>query len=59
MSKLPRPIRIPAPGLRRSIGLGQAIKHLTTALGVRPCGGCGQRAISLDRRVVLTPMRRK
>jgi len=45
--------------LRRSIGLGQAIKHLTTALGVRPCGGCGQRAISLDRRVVLTPMRRK
>lgn len=56
-SKVPRPIRIPIPLVRRQVGLGQAIKRLTAAVGVRPCGGCGQRARMLDRRVVLAPFK--
>jgi hypothetical protein len=55
--KVPRPIRIPIPLVRRPIGLGQTIKRLTLAVGVRPCGGCGQRARLLDRRVVFTPFK--
>jgi len=55
--KVPRPIRIPIPLVRRPLGLGQAIKRLTVAVGVRPCGGCGQRARALDRRVVIMPFK--
>jgi hypothetical protein len=58
MMKIPRPIRLPFPGVRRPVGLGQALKAVTTAFGVSPCGGCGRRAGALDRRVVLTPVRK-
>ena len=59
MNRIRRPLRVPAPGLQQSLGLGQAIKRLTTAIGIRPCGGCGRRAASLDRRVVLVPTRKR
>lgn len=59
MSRIPRPIRIPVPGMRQSAGLGQTIKKVTSALGIRPCGGCEQRARALDRRVVLGPQKKK
>jgi hypothetical protein len=55
--RVPRPIRIPVPGLNRTVGLGQAIKKLTSAVGVSACGGCQRRAAQLDRRVVLTSFR--
>ncbi|HVV52834.1 MAG TPA: hypothetical protein VHO06_24445 [Polyangia bacterium] len=55
--KVPRPIRIPIPLVRRPIGLGQTIKRLTAAVGVRPCGGCARRARLLDKHVVLTPFK--
>ena len=55
--KPPRPIRIPIPGVRRALGAGTAFKSLTTALGVRPCAGCNQRARSLDQRIQLVPFR--
>ena len=35
--------------LARRIGLGTAIKTVTTALGVKPCAGCRRRADTLDR----------
>ena len=55
--KIPRPIRIQVPGVRRVVGLGQAVKRVTTSLGIRPCGGCQRRARALDRFVVLAPPR--
>ena len=58
MTKIPRPIRIQVPGVRRAVGLGQAVKRVTTSLGIRPCGGCHRRASALDRFVVLVPPRR-
>lgn len=55
--KPPQPIRIPVPMLKQSIGLGQTVKRMTSALGIRTCGGCQRRAQALDRRIVLTPPR--
>jgi hypothetical protein len=57
--KIPRPIRLPVPGLRRTVGIGQALKKMTTSLGVPPCASCGGRARWLDRRVVFAPILRK
>ena len=37
------------PGLKRDIGLGDAISKLTAAVGVRPCEGCARRAAALNR----------
>jgi hypothetical protein len=31
------------------IGLGDAVARVTTAMGIRPCGGCGRRAEALNR----------
>jgi hypothetical protein len=43
--------RTPAPSLclpgfliEEEIGLGDAIKRVTYAMGIKPCGGCKQRA---------------
>lgn len=33
---------------RRKAGLGTAIKTATTAVGIKPCGGCERRAAQLD-----------
>jgi hypothetical protein len=52
MSKL-RPLSVPVPRLRQDIGLGDVVKKLTRAVGVRPCGGCARRAAALNRAVVL------
>ena len=32
-----------------SIGLGDAVKHVTSQMGFRPCGGCERRAAALNR----------
>ncbi|MFM9693808.1 hypothetical protein [Streptomyces europaeiscabiei] len=40
------------PGFAREgaeIGLGDAVARATTAVGIRPCGGCGHRAEALNR----------
>jgi hypothetical protein len=46
-----KPLRIPLP--LPQVGLGTLIKRATTALGVKPCGGCQRRAAWLDQRLVL------
>jgi len=51
----PRQWRIRIPGVRRSLGLGDALKTATQAVGVRPCSGCRKRAEALNRRVVFEP----
>jgi hypothetical protein len=58
-TRVPRPLRIPVPGMRGTAGLGHVVKRLSSALGVRPCSGCEKRARALDRRVVLTAFRGK
>ena len=51
-----QPYRARLPGFVRDedIGLGDAIKHVTYALGIRACGGCERRAAALNRRFVFT-----
>jgi hypothetical protein len=51
--ELPRRLRIPVPFYTgKQIGLGDVFKRATTAVGVRPCGGCQRRAAALNRRIV-------
>jgi hypothetical protein len=55
-----RPLSIRLPGFvaDRDIGLGDAITRVGRAVGLRPCGGCTQRAAQLNRLLVFTPRRR-
>ena len=50
------PFRIRLPGFigDEQIGLGDVVKRVTYAAGIRPCGGCERRAAALNRRVVFT-----
>ena len=50
------PFRVRLPGFVRDeeIGLGDVIKRVTYAVGIRPCGGCEKRAAVLNRRIVFT-----
>ena len=47
----PRPYRIRLPGffIENEIGLGDAIKKVTYAMGIKPCTGCEQRAARMNR----------
>ena len=54
VSHPPRRIRLPGFVADEDIGLGDAIKRVTYALGIRPCGGCERRAAALNRRFVFT-----
>lgn len=55
-----QPIRIRLPGFinEEEIGLGDVIKRVTTTSGIRPCGGCNQRAAALNRWLVFSGRRR-
>lgn len=53
----PRRIRLPGFVNDNDIGLGDAIKRTTSAVGIRPCGGCGRRAETLNRRFVFSGRR--
>ena len=50
------PYRVRLPGFISDdeIGLGDVVKRVTYAMGVRPCGGCERRATTLNRWVVFT-----
>ena len=50
------PFRVRLPGFVRDeeIGLGDVVKRMTYAAGIRPCGGCEKRAAALNRRVIFT-----
>ena len=52
-----RRVRLPRFIVQESVGLGDVVKRGTTALGVRPCGGCERRAARLDRLVRFEPRR--
>jgi hypothetical protein len=48
--------RVRLPGFIKDdeVGLGDAIKRVTYAFGLTPCGGCEQRATALNRWMVFT-----
>lgn len=50
------PHRVYLPGFiaDEEIGLGDAIKRTTSHFGLKPCGGCEQRAAALNRWIVFT-----
>jgi hypothetical protein len=39
------------------IGLGDAVKRMTTFAGIQPCGGCDQRAARMNRWLQFQPRR--
>ena len=54
-----RPHRVRLPGFvgDEDIGLGDAIKRTTYALGMKPCTGCERRAAALNRLLVFSGRR--
>ncbi len=51
-------VRLPGFVTDEEIGLGDVIKRATTAVGIKPCGGCEQRARRLNRWLRFTPRER-
>lgn len=51
-----QPHRVRLPGFigDDDVGLGDAIKRATSAVGVRPCGRCHDRAAQLNRWLVFS-----
>lgn len=49
-------LRVPLP-TKSSVGLGDAIKRMTSAVGIKACGGCNRRAAFLNRVVAFGPSR--
>jgi len=45
----PRRVRLPGFLIEEEIGLGDAIKRVTYAMGFKPCSGCEGRAAALNR----------
>jgi hypothetical protein len=50
----PHRVRLPGFVSDEDVGLGDAIKRVTYAVGIRPCGGCERRAAALNRWFVFT-----
>ena len=46
-----QPLRVRLPGFvaEQDIGLGDVVTRVTSAFGIRPCGGCLDRAAALNR----------
>ena len=57
--KLPHMLRLPGFLIEEEIGLGDVVKHMTSAVGIRPCSGCLRRAATLNRWVVLSNRNRR
>jgi hypothetical protein len=45
----PHQVRLPGFLIGEDIGLGDAIKRVTYAVGIKPCAGCEKRASALNR----------
>jgi hypothetical protein len=48
----PHHVRLPGFVHEEEVGLGDAIKRATFALGIKPCIGCERRAATLNRLLV-------
>jgi hypothetical protein len=47
-------VRLPGFVSDEDIGLGDVIKRVTHAVGIKPCGGCDRRAASLNHWMVFS-----
>jgi hypothetical protein len=45
----PHRVRLPGFIIEEEIGLGDVIKKVTYAMGIKPCAGCERRAATLNR----------
>ena len=52
-------VRLPGFISEEDIGLGDVIKRATSAIGMRPCGSCEQRASALNRWLTFSGWRLK
>jgi hypothetical protein len=52
--RLPRRVVLPGFIKDEDVGLGDALKQVTYALGIQPCGGCERRAAALNRWMVFS-----
>lgn len=53
-SRTPYCVRLPGFVTDREVGLGDAITHATSMLGIRQCSGCQQRSAVLSRWLVFS-----
>ena len=52
-------VRLPGFITDKDVGLGDVIKRATSAVGIRPCGGCERRAAALNGWIVFSGRRSK
>ena len=49
VERQPHRIRLPGFIIEEETGLGDVIKKVTYAMGIKPCAGCEKRAAALNR----------
>lgn len=54
LERQPHRVRLPGFLNEEEVGLGDAIKRVTYAMGILPCGGCERRAAALNRWMTFT-----
>ncbi len=47
-------VRLPGFLIEEEVGLGDVIKRVTYAVGIKPCSGCERRAAAMNRWVVFS-----
>ena len=52
-------VRLPGFVTDEDVGLGDAIKRATSYIRIKPCGGCEQRAATLNRWMTFTNGRQR
>jgi hypothetical protein len=50
-------VRLPGFIIDEEVGVGDVIKRATSAVGIRPCGSCAERAAALNRWLVFSGRR--
>jgi len=55
----PHHVRLPGFLVENEIGLGDVLKRVTSAVGVKPCGGCEKRAAGLNSWITFTRLSRR
>lgn len=50
----PHRVRLPGFISEEEVGLGEILKRATSMMGIRPCGGCAERARRLNNWMVLS-----
>jgi hypothetical protein len=53
--KQPFHVRLPGFLIHQEMGLGDAIKRITYASGIKPCAGCERRAARMNRWLTFYP----